>query len=307
MGMLSTLDDNSLPPDKQQDAETPVYLKFKALIYVHPEICAQLGKTLASANPSSPTFRILSRALGAVAHPQAQSALVEAIKAHPLGGDAQAGLIATLGGSPSPTAEAEKAVHLLAVGSPDPNVSSAAILALGSMAKNLARKEPKRSAEIVDFLAHWADTSHFEEQRQHLLQALGNTASSRAMPLLSRYAADRSPVLRASAVDAMRFIELPQVDGLLLHTLGSDKDAHVRLEAAFALGYRKPDQQSYAAQKKALAADEDEKVRAALLTNLAKMSKQFPDVRTLLKNAATDDPSDYVRQVATGLLQQMGG
>lgn len=159
----------------------------------------------------------------------------------------------------------------------------------------------------MDFLMQQAEASHSEEQTQHLLRAIGNTGSSRALPLLSRFASGPSPVLRAAAVDALRFISLAQVDELLLHVLTSDQDARVRLEAAFALGFRKAGRQSYDAQKTHLATEGDEKVRAAILNNLAKMYKQFPDVRSVLEQSAANDPSEYVRKVAAGLLQQMSG
>lgn len=307
MEKLKALGNTSLDPDKQQAAETPVYLKFKAMVYLHPESCTQLEKTLIAAETSSPAFRIVSGALGAVGHHQAQAALAHAIQARPNDTTALPALIAALGGVPQPTPETESAVRAVAVGSSDPNISGAAILALGSMAKNLAGKAPKRAAGIVDFLMQRAEASRSEEETQHLLRALGNTASSRALPLLERFAAAPSPALRAAAVDALRFITLPQVDELLRHALAADQDARVRLEAAFALGFRKPSIESFEAQKKQLAAESDEKVRVALLNNLAKMVPQFPSARSVLEHSAANDPSDYVRKVAAGLLQQMGG
>ncbi|HET9792230.1 MAG TPA: hypothetical protein VFR08_13095, partial [Candidatus Angelobacter sp.] len=129
MAQLDSLKPDIADPDKQMAAETPVYLKFKALIYLHPEECPQLGRILSKAELSSPAFRIVSAALGAIGHRQAQLALVQAITARPQDTVALASLIATLGGAPHPATESEKALRDLALNAPDPNVAGAAILA----------------------------------------------------------------------------------------------------------------------------------------------------------------------------------
>ncbi|MCU1220318.1 MAG: hypothetical protein JWN42_1515 [Candidatus Angelobacter sp.] len=305
MAQLNSLKTDAADPDKRQAVETPVYLKFKALIYVQPEACLQLGQMLAKADVSSPTFRILSGALGAVGHRQAQEALVQAILARPQDSAAMPSLLATLGGAPHPTTQSEKAVRESALNAPDPNVAGAAILALGSMARSLAAAEPGRSTVIVDFLLQRADAAGPSEQRQASLQALGNSASSRALPLLTKMTDDDSPAIRAAAVDALRNIPQPQVDSLLRHVLLTDAEARVRLEAAFALNFRKTNLESFTAQKKALTAEKDDKVRGALLDNLAKMHRQFPEVRSILLRAAKEDPSEYVRKEAAGLLETL--
>ena len=305
MVQLNSLKTEPANPDKQIADETPVYLKFKALIYIHPESCAQLGQVLAKADVSSSEFRILSAALGAVGHRQAQDALVHAITDRPQDSAALTSLVATLGGAPHPTAKSEKTLRDLAFNAPDPNVVGAAILGLGSMARSLAATEPGRSSGIVDFLLERATAPGPSEQRQASLQALGNSASSRALPLLTKLANDDSPAIRATAVDALRNIAQPQVDPLLQHLLLTDVDPKVRLEAAFALGFRKTRLESFNAQKKALAAEKDAKVRGAILDNLVKMHRQFPEVRGILARAAKEDPSEYVRKEAAGLLGRL--
>jgi len=305
MAQLNSLKADPANPDKQMAAETPVYLKFKALIYIRPESCAQLGQVLAQANASSPAFRILSAALGAVGHRQAQAALVRAISARSQDSSTLPSLIATLGGAPHPSTESEKALRDLAFNAPDPNVRGAAILGLGSMARSLDASEPGRSSAIIDFLLERATAAGPSEQRQASLQALGNSASSRALPVLAKLATVGSPAVRAAAMDALRNIPRPQVDPLLRKTLSSDGDPQVRLEAAFALGFRKTSLESFNTQKKVLATESDEKVRGALLDNLAKMHRQYPEVRAILARAAKEDASEYVRKEAAGLLGRL--
>jgi hypothetical protein len=247
----------------------------------------------------------VSGALGAIGNREAQAALVEAITARPQDSAALASLIATVGGAPHPTAESEKAMYQIALNATDANVSGAAILALGSMARNLARTEATRSNGLIEFLLERASAAGPSEQTQAALQALGNSASNRALPVLTKVASDNSPAMRATALDALRNIPEAQVDPLLRKSLATDAEPRVRLEAAFALGFRKTSLESFNTQKKVLATESDEKVRGALLDNLAKMYRQYPEVRSLLAHAAKDDSSEYVRKEAARLLEQL--
>jgi HEAT repeat protein len=95
------------------------------------------------------------------------------------------------------------------------------------------------------------------------------------------------------------------VDSLLTRALSADPDAKVRLEAAFAFGFRGTTPESFAVQKKFLLSDPDEKVRGALISNLAKMEKEFPEVRGIVQSVAQKDASEYVRKTAASLLAVM--
>ncbi len=283
--------------------QTELYLKFKALIYLHPETCARLGAMVAAAGPESPTFVILARALGAVANVPAQEALIAAIKTRPLDMIAVSNLIPTLAEAPSPTLSAEETVRQLAQSSSDPSISATALLALGTMARGLAQKSPARSNRIVHELLAQATLTQSEDRTHDVVEALGNTQSPEALPVLAGFAKSPAPRLRAAALDAMRFMPAPRADSLLLNAL-SDSDAVPRLEAAYALGFRKMTPESFAAQKKALLKDDNEKVRAALLSNLWKAHARFPEARALVETASNQDPSEYVRKVATGMLTE---
>jgi len=290
--------------EKQQADELPLYLKFKALIYLHPEDCPELGKALAAAPEESATYRVLSAALGAVGHREAQRALIQAIRAQAEDAHALPELIAALGTVPAPTDEAEKTMRELAATAKNPNVSGGALLAMGSMARNLAQKEPQRSEALVSSLLQLgSEAGATEETIQHVLQALGNTASPGALPFLKQCLGSATPGVRAAALDGMRALNLPEVDPLLLTALAADAEPMVRREAVFALGFRQPSRASVEAQSKAFAAESDDKVRAGILSNLGKMYAQFPEVREVIATAAEKDESEYVRKTAAGLLQ----
>ncbi len=306
LAQLAALPSESRESDKQEADELPLYLKFKALIYLHPEDCAELGKALGEAPATSATYRVLSAALGAVGNPEAQSALIHAIRSRSADDKALPELIATLGTVPHPTEEAEKAMRELAATAANPNATGGALLALGSMARNLSQKEPKRSEELVNTLLQLGhEPGASDEKIQHVLQALGNTASSSGFPFLKQCLGSATPGVRAAALDGMRALKLPEVDPLLLTALATDAEPMVRREAVFALGFRQPSRASVDAQTKAFAAESDDKVRAGILSNLAKMHAQFPEVREVIATAAEKDESEYVRKTSAGLLLKL--
>ena len=282
--------------------ETPIYLKFKALIYLHPESSATLGQMLATADAKSLTMRVLTGALGAVGNPEAQAALVSAIKARPTDWPALSMLIPALNDASTPTRLAEETIHELASQSPNPDIASTAQLSLGAMAHNLAETSPERATNIVASLVKQIDLSSSADTTRQLLLALGNAGSAQAYSTIARFMTDSSPALRAAAASALRWIDSDQAAAQLIKVLTSDPESAVRLEAAIALGFRQINANSFAAQKQALAIDKDEKVRLALLSNLWKGRAVFPEARKIIEKAATSDASADVRQAATELL-----
>jgi HEAT repeat protein len=288
---------------KDKSDQTDLYLKFKALVYLHPESCARLGTILSTADAQSPTFVILARALGSVGNAQAQDALIAAIQARSTDLVAVSNLIPTLAEAPAPTVKAEETIRELSNHSADANISATALLSLGTMAHGLAKKSPARSQRIVHDLLQQARHTQTQDRTHDLIEALGNTQSAEALPALASFARNPEARLRAAALDALRFMPAPRADALLLSGL-DDSDGAPRLEAAYALSFRKMTTATFAAQKKALLADDNEKVRAALLANLWKDHAKFPEARKLVETAANQDPSDYVRKVAREMLLQ---
>jgi len=287
----------------QETNETPLYLKFKALVYVHPEACDQLGKLLATAPPKSLTMRIVSSALGAVGHAEAQAALIEAINARPNDWPALSTLIPALSGAGPPTRETERVLRGLAASSTDSNVASTATLALGTLAHNLGRTSSERATNIVNWLIGRVETSSSEEQTRLLLLALGNAGTVSSLRVLTRFTTNSSPALRGAAVAALRFIRSPRADHLLVRVLASDTDPQVRGQAVYALSFRAMTSETFAAQKKALTSDQDSKVRVALLKNLWKAGSRFPGARQLVEQSSQNDAAEEVRKAAATLLQ----
>ncbi|MCU1264528.1 MAG: hypothetical protein JWM21_846 [Acidobacteria bacterium] len=299
-GLLSDL--AKMETSTAETNETALYLKFKALIDVHPESSASLGKILATADPKSTTMRILAGALGAVGHAEATEALVTAIQERTEDWPALALLIPTLGQSHSPSEAAEALLCDLAFFAHNPDIASTAQLGLGSMARQLAQSAPERATRIVDIFIKAIESSPSTGAIRLMILALGNAGSGESLPIIIRFINDPSSELRAAALDGLRWIDNEQADALLINALTSDQNPLVRQEAAIALGFRKIGDASFKAQKGVFLKERDAKVRLAVLSNLWRANNAFPEVRRIVKKAARRDGSKEVRKAAAEII-----
>lgn len=282
--------------------DTPLYLKFKALIFVHPEVCQDLGRLLAGSHPGSLTMGILSEALSGVGHEEAQAALVGAIQTLQQDSTALPGIVEQLGLVKMPTQQAEETIRKLAVGSSVGVVADAAILALGNMARNLEERESERANQIVDWIVSEIQEAQSEARIRLFLLSLGNAGSRRALKTILRFAEHPSSSLRSVAVSGLRWVDSEEADDWLARVLTSDEEASVRLEAVFALSFRKLSPETFQAIKKALLGDQATMVRLSILKNLLQPLDDSPDVRRLIKQAAEKDPSPEVRRAASDIV-----
>lgn len=294
---LSNLESSSGERD-----ETPLYLKFKALIYLHPESSAPLGKILETAPAKGLTMRVLAGALGAVGHQEAQAALVSAISARSADWPALSMLVPALNEPSSPSQLAEDTVRDLALRSANADVAFTAQLTLGTMARNLAETSPERATKIVELFIRQIESSLSVDATRQALLALGNAGSFNAYSTITRFMSDPSPALRAAAALALRWVASERVDAELTRVLTSDPEGAVRLEAAVALGFRQMTGSTFEAQKRAFLTDKNDKVRLALLSNLWKVHQAFPAAGKLVRDAVTKDASQDVRKAAADII-----
>jgi HEAT repeat protein len=279
-------------------SDTTLYLKFKALVYLHPEKSTTLGVLLISAPPNSLTMRIISEALGNVGHLQAQEALVTAIRARLEEPAAVLKLLKSLGSADLPTRLAEETMRKLATGYPDWNISATATLSLGVMARKLVKTSPERSDRIIQWAISELNSSTTVNRKRLFILVLGNSGVVQALPAITKYVSDPSPGVRSSAASALRLIDSKKADELLTRFLLFDPAEKVRLEAVFAFSLRKFTPTVFDLHKQAFLEDRAEIVRLAALENIWNVHENFPEARRIVKQAADNDPSEEVRKAA---------
>lgn len=276
-----------------------VYPKVKALIFLHPEMCAQLATVLQSSDPSGPVAQLIGGALAAVGNAEAQDALINAMRTCRDDG-ARIQLLIALGAVKRPTRSAQDAVEELAWQSPGSSVGNAAELTIGSMAHNLKRISPQRATDIVERAT--SRLSRVSDGETQLIALLGNSGSATALPVLAKFLDHPSSDLRSRAAMALRFIDGEQADEMLARTLTNDPDESVRMQAANALEFRNITRENLGPQRTALLSDASGRVRIKVMNNLWKSHEIYPEVVALMERVAVGDPSNDVRSAAGRLL-----
>lgn len=279
-----------------------LFFKFRALVYLQPAVSEKLAGVIAEAQTRSLTMSMLAEALGAVGHPEAQAALVSVIGKRSEDVGTVTFVLPFLAAVASPTQVAEETLQKLAFGSSPPQISYAALLALGTMARNLLRRSPERAQGIVETIVNQFAENQEAESARRLLLALGNSGSPRALPVVRRYVAHPQPEVRVAAVGSLRFIESSDAEAMLLRALTEDAETTVRQEAANALGNRQMSPEAFRGQRRTFETDKDDSVRLALLDNLWNARKKFPEVLDVVRAAAAKDGSPEVRRKAQWLI-----
>jgi HEAT repeat protein len=276
-----------------------LYAKVKALIFLQPAACAELGTVLRSSHSSGPVAQLIAGALAAVGNTEAQAVLINTIRM--LREDpATVQLLIELCAVKRPTQTAQDAVEEIAWHSPGSSVARAAQLTLGSMAHNLKQLSPRRAADIVEHArVRLSGVSGGETQ---LIALLGNSGVAEALPVLAAFFDHPSGDLRSRAALALRFIDGEQADEMLARALTTDPDESVRTQAANALEFRSITQTNFDAQKEALFSDKSDGVRLRVMRNLWRSHEAYPDVIALMERLAAKDSSNDVRKSAARLL-----
>lgn len=123
---------------------TELYLNFKTLVARYPKKSAELGVILSTARADGPTMKVLSGAFGAVGSHESQDALMVAMRGREQNWPVMATLIPSLGGVDIPLPEAIEYMRHLAFDSTNPDIASAARLALETM---MRRARPGRALD----------------------------------------------------------------------------------------------------------------------------------------------------------------
>ena len=279
-----------------------LYSKVKALIFLQPETCLELGAMLQSSDPNGATMQMIASALGAVGHGEAQQVLVEALRTRRNDEAAANALMMAIGATKKPTQATQDAMETIAWDSPETATVRMAQIHLGAMGHNLKKRSPERAAAIVEHaVAKFTSESGAEHQ---LITFLGNSGVESALPLLSKFLDDPSAALRGHAALALRRIDGEQPDAMLARAL-TDANESVRIQAATALGFRSITQTNFDAQKEVLLSDKSESVRGRVMKNLWRSHEAYPEVVALMKGLAAKDSSKEIRRAANGLLADL--
>jgi len=286
--------------------EPEVFLQLRALFKLHPEECKKAAETLARLGSSKDTsFMLLTNALAATGTPEAQAALRGAIDGSTGKRDNQQVMIAELGMLIHPEQETEAYARDLLAHHIDGETRNVAQLALGSMASALTEADPQRADALVGEALQRAHDAKSLDERATALQALGNTASPRALDTLRPALSDPDYRVRTAAAASLRFIGGDEVEQLLLGLATRDPEHAVRVEAVTSLNHRILAQTTFEALAQLVQRDPAEAVRQSVIRLLAGVGDQFPEAEGVLESVAQHDRQKDVRDSAALALMQL--
>lgn len=188
----------------------------------------------------------------------------------------------------------------------DPNWQRLAIYGLGTYARLLREAGEAAQAErLWQVLESHMRAATSIQSKVDLLLGLSNSGSPRLVSLVrAGLLSDRNSDLRRAAVLSLRLVSSQEVDTLLLDTLSSDGDRHVRLAVLQALRKRPMNDAIAAVLARIAVNDASERVRHESVRLLARSaaSARSAQVRAALQQVAKGDRNEVIRQAAAGAL-----
>jgi HEAT repeat protein len=243
-------------------------------------------------------YQALSMTDSAEAHEALVSGLSNAALPPDLRAQAAAALASAVRGSRE-AFDALEAAHHDATQAGETVFGASAGLAMGTQAGQIA-DESDRAAAFERLRANLT-AADIDESRALWLASLGNTGDPDLFTQLEPFLASASPMVRASALFALRACNDPRTDGAIATAFASDPDETVRVTAARTLGYRDVVRFSPLLDQ-ALRSDPSAVVRGEVLT----LADATPTLAALLRPAleyvVRVDASARLRERAAALI-----
>ena len=189
----------------------------------------------------------------------------------------------------------------------DPLLDVHATYGLGTFARKLRHAgEAERAKLISELLVRRLEAAREQQQKVTVLRGIANSAYVGALPGVRPYLASDNPFLRAAAVEALRLMDHPEVDGLIAARLAGQESPIVRMAALNAATPRAVSATLVTAVGGAAAQSPDAHGRLQAVRLLARwLPEQTSAVRPALEQAARADAEPKVREEASRALKRL--
>jgi HEAT repeat protein len=291
----------TLPPDAKDRGARTAHLmnRMSALFELEPETARQVPAMLRGVKDRdlySPTLGALSSA----STPEAVQALATVATDTQMPMESRVNAAAVLGMAESPTPEGTQALRDLSR-SPNEDLSSTATLALGNVARHSGGADGSGADPLLRELQERARAAPTPEARSLWIRSLANSADARIVPFLEECLRDPLPLIRQSALEALRLVPSPRADQLIAESLAKDAVPDVRRAAIFSASFR-PLGPLLAALAQSLRTDAVDAVRMDVVKLLGANVQQVPMARELLTWSGQFDTNGEIRHTALAYL-----
>ena len=236
---------------------------------------------------------------------EAEAQLLKLVQDSNLDPDVRESSIAHLGSLEAPS---DNVVSTLAALSADKAMGALRPQAVTSLGASLRRGAAEGGSPVQDQafeqLVEMSKSATTTKEQVDSMLALGNTASESAVATISQALASADPMVRDSAVFALREIGGPEIDAKIVSVLAGDPEVGVRLAATRALAFRDLSSSSAEGILKAVQAEPAAVVREAVLGTVASGGALAPESNgyPIVEWIAQNDPDAGLRQKAATAL-----
>lgn len=277
--------------------QSTVFGALTALLRSQPN---NVPLALARIRAKSPASRPLIDGLSSAGTPSAQLALIDVVEDEKLDVNVRRAATFALGRTSHATHES---VATLGKHAENPLLRVHALYGLGTLARRLREAGTlSHSAEIADILKGALERAKAPGEQVDALRAIANSGDAALFDAAQAQLTAASPKVRVAAVDAIRLMKHPAVDGIVATSLLEGND-ETQIAALDAISVREPT----ATLVKALVSSPPKLAKPATRVRLIRVMGEWlarrPELRAPLTHLSSADTSEDVRNAAKQALR----
>jgi hypothetical protein len=291
---VKAADGTVVPEHTEEDSR--LFLALGATFRQKPDTVAS---TLRKIRGNSPAKFAFVDALGAAESPGARDALIALAQPGTPDPKLRTSALVALSRTERPTAEGAAALKALI---DDPTVGTQALYGIGSYCRRFRDQGDASQSEALGqiLLARLAAAKN-EYRTVEGLRAISNSGFAGAFDKTRQLLGDRRERVRAAAVRALRSMQVPEVDQLLVARLADDSSQAVLLATLETMQARPPTDTLLKALKNG-SSIADRHVRYRIVELMSRWLKEHPDLRPSLEAVAKNEQEEKIRDLAKAAL-----
>jgi hypothetical protein len=270
------------------------FLALGAIIRTQPNALPKARKQL-HADAAKPN-RLLLNALAAAGNAEAQALLLEVARGEKFSTELRLVATESLFAVEQPSAETLRDLALLL---DDATVGDVAPYALGTLARRAREQNDEAlsaagAKALVDHLAKATDGN----DKLRTLRGIANSGFSGALASVRPFLADADDGIRAAAMDAVRLMDVAEVDAIIEKSLRTEGATVVVRSALSAARMRKASEPLVQALGAVALGSKDAGNRLAAVELMKLWQEELPVARSLLAKVAAGEANESIRKAA---------
>ncbi|MBD1558399.1 hypothetical protein HC752_15800 [Vibrio sp. S9_S30] len=289
-------------PSMGNQSLSKLFFELRAWVSLNPSELNQIESWLRLYQSNHPSFQMLSALLVNIGTPEAQDILLRVLDTSSV--SKQQAIMLKMAFLAHPTEASVAAVTAMAGSLYKREDQVQAKLVLGSMANHLLDADQERGDEIYQKLSLELDAATDASQIADSLSVIGNIGSPKQTEKVKAYLSHQEKSVRHAAVNALRFVNTPEAQSVLLDSL-KDEDERVRELASSGLGYTTSQKAFIRVYRERLFEETNQQVIKQLMDLLGNMSTQYPEAIAVLEEYVPTIGITSLKNYGESVLEQI--